>query len=608
MTHLTVLPIAVPLIAGALLVALRPLASRWLTDLTSLAAIGAAIALCAILLAKAARQPFAYWLGGWRPNHGVTVGISLSIDPFGVGLALFSAVLVAAATIYSIRYFDAVDGLFQVLMLLFCAAMLGFCLTGDLFNLIVFFELMGAVAYALTAHRVEERAPIQGALNFAITNSIAGYAMFVAVALLYARTGALNMAQIGATLDGHPADPLVIVAMTMLFAGFLTKAAAVPLHFWLADAHAVAPTPVCVLFSGVMIELGIYAVARIYWVIFAGPMHAHLIALRAILIATGVITALVGAVMCTVQRHVKRLLAFSSISHVGLFVCGIGLFDPHALAGIATYVIGHGLTKAALFMCAGVLLHRFATIDEFDLHGRGREVPAAGVLFAAGGLLLAGIPPFTIFAGKSLLEQAADTTGCSWLIAVFVIVSALTGGAVLRVAGRVFLGWGPAEGPDPQQEQAARERVDENLDRREHTPPTMLLTPAVLLALAAAVALIPGAIPAIAQGAAQFTDHAAYQAWILRSLPVHWPTAASSHVSTEDVLYGIISTAGALAAAAIGLFGRPLREALPRRLGVPAVSVIHGLRRLHSGHIGDYIAWWTAGVSLLGGACLLALR
>lgn len=447
MPHLTALPIVIPFLAAVALVTLRPLSPRWFNDAASGIVALAVVALCAILLARSAHQPIVYWMGGFRASHEVSIGISFSIDPFGAGLAVLASVLLAAALAYSVRYFDAVHGLFHCLMLLFGAAMVGFSLTGDLFNLVVFFELMGAAAYALTGYLIEERAPIQGAINFAITNSIAGYAMFLGVALLYARTGALNMAQIGLALEGHRADPLVLVAMALLFIGFLTKAAAVPVHFWLADAHAVAPVPVCVLFSGVMIELGVYAVARLYWVIFAGPLHPHVEALRAILIAVGVTTALLGAVMCFLQRHIKRLLAFSSISHVGMFICGVGLLDHEALAGVAVYVIGHGLTKGALFMCAGVLLHRFSTVDEFELHGRGAEIRPVGVLFALGGLLLAALPLFTTFAGKSLLEEAASGTDYNWLIAVFILVSAVTGAAVLRVSGRVFLGWGRPPGP-----------------------------------------------------------------------------------------------------------------------------------------------------------------
>jgi multicomponent Na+:H+ antiporter subunit D len=155
-------------------------------------------------------------MGGWLPSHSVTIGISFSIDPIGAGMATFAAVLVTAALIYSWRYFDGADGLFHGLMLLFMAAMVGFCLTGDLFNMLVFFDLMGAVAYALTAYRIEERGPIQGAINF---NSVGAYSIFIGLALLYARTGALNMAQIGAALDGHRADALVIVAMVFCSPG-----------------------------------------------------------------------------------------------------------------------------------------------------------------------------------------------------------------------------------------------------------------------------------------------------------------------------------------------------------------------------------------------------
>jgi multicomponent Na+:H+ antiporter subunit D len=607
--RITALAVVVPLIAAALLTAFRRWSPRLLDDLAGAATVAAAVVICALLLAHTADgHPFAYWMGGWRPSHSVAIGISFSVDPLGAGLAAFAGVLVLAALVYSWRFFDAVDGLFHALMLVFAAAMIGFSLTGDLFNLAVFFELMGAVAYALTAYKTEEQGPIQGGINFAISNSIGAYAIFSGIGLLYARTGALNMTQIGVALDGHRADPLVLTAMALLFIGLLTKAAAVPVHFWLADAHAVAPTPVCVLFSGVMVELGIYAVARIYWTVFAGPLAPHAHQLQAILIAFGTLTALWGSIMCFCQRHIKRLLAFSTIGHVGMFLCGIGLLSAKGLAGVAVYVIGHGLVKGALFMLSGVLLHRFETVDEFDLHGRGRAIALAGVLWAIGGLALAAVPVATLFFGKSLLDGAALDAGFPWLPSLFVFASALTGGAVLRVGGRVFLGWGPSESSGTRQAAEAAESESEERHSHDSTPPLMLIVPGVLLAGAIAVGLIPGAVPGIEVAAAHLREHAAYAAWVLHGAPPHFAPAATSHVEWFDYAYGALAAAGAVLAAALGLFGAPLRRRIPAALLHPVSVGLHALRGLHSGHIGDYIAWWTTAAAVFGGASLVFLR
>jgi multicomponent Na+:H+ antiporter subunit D len=604
---ITALPVVIPLIAAAVIVAARHWSARAFNDVTAVAVGACVVTLCALMLVRAVHHPFAYWLGGWRPSHLVAVGISFSVDPIGAGLAAFTALLVTAALVYSWRYFDAADGLFHALMLVFMGAMAGFALTGDLFNLIVFFELMGAVAYALTAYKIEERGPIQGAINFAISNSVAAYAMFLGVGLLYARTGALNMAQIGATLDGHRADPLIIAAMVLLFAGFMTKAAAIPLHFWLSDAHSVAPVPVCVLFSGVMVELGIYAIARLYWTIFAGPLGPHSAQLRAILIAFGIATALWGAVMCVVQRHIKRLLAFSTISHVGVFLCGVGLLSTQGLAAVGVYVVGHGLTKAGLFMLTGILLHRFGTVDEYELHGKGRTLRLVGFLFAVGGLLLAAIPVVTTFFGKSLLDAAALDGHYPWLPAVLVLSSAATGGAVLRVTGRVFMGWGPTEGPEHALQGPVRNEEDEESAPRDRTPVLMVAVPAALLAGAIAIGLIPGAVPGIETDAARFADHAGYAAWVLRGA-THFPAAQTTHIEGFDYIYGAVAAVGAVTVAALGLFGRPVRDRVPRWLSEPVLGGVYTLRRLHSGHVGDYIAWWTTGAAALGGLSLLLLK
>src|SRR5207248_1084428 len=221
------------------------------------------------------------------------------------------------------------------------------------------------------------RAGVAVGISFAVDSIGAGMAtlsaFMVSAALVYSVRYFEEIGSLYGALTGHRVDGLVTVALLLIMGGLLVKAAIVPLHFWLADAHAVAPVPVCVLFSGVMVELALYGLARVYWTIFSGPMSAHAAGLRATLVVLGAATAIVGATMCLAQRHLKRLLAFSTISHTGTFLLGLGLLTPAGLAASARYVPEHALLKGALFMAAGILLHRFGTVDEHDLRGRGRE-------------------------------------------------------------------------------------------------------------------------------------------------------------------------------------------------------------------------------------------
>src|SRR5205823_3856556 len=205
-----------------------------------------------------------------------------------------------------------------------------------------------------------------------IVNGIGAFLLLFGIGLLYGRTGALNLAQIGRSLAGGRADGLVLVAFLLVTAGFLVKAGVVPFHFWLSDAYAVAPAPVCVLFAGVMSDLGLHAVGRVYWVAFSGVLgNGHADAVRGVLIGVGLLTALVGALMAFVQAGLKRMLAFIVISHVGIFLTAIGLLTARGLAGATVYVVADGLVKGALFCAVGHLARRVGHTDELIAHGRG---------------------------------------------------------------------------------------------------------------------------------------------------------------------------------------------------------------------------------------------
>ncbi|MER7923150.1 complex I subunit 5 family protein [Streptomyces sp. NPDC096057] len=576
MHHLLPVLVAVPLLGATLLVAAgRHLPRAAAETLGCVFAAGTA-GLAVVLLLNSS-PPLVDWVGGWNPKGGESVGIVLVGDGPGLGMAALASLLTVAALVYSWHYFDAAPhrhaGSFPALMLLFQGGMCGFAIAGDLFDAFVFFELMGVVAYALTGHRVEEPKAVQGALSFGVLNSLGAYAMLMGIGLLYARTGELAMTKIGAGLDRHGGpDALTLAAFALVLTGLLVKAAAVPFHFWLPDAHAVAPTPVCMLLSGVMVELGAYGVWRVYRTVFSGPGGIPASDLERALVVLGALTGLVGAVMCWYQRHIKRLLAYSTVAHMGLFLIGIGSLGPEADDGVALYLLGHAGVKAALFACTGALLDRYGSVDEHALHGRARELRAVAVLYVVGALSLAGLPPFGIGLGKAVLEEAVGGP----LTVLVVAVSAVTAGAVLRVAARVFFGLGPRPGDESSYETTGEREEPETRNRLSRVPDTMTAVPAALLVLSLAMGALPGFATAV--------GHA-----------VSGRAAPAPHWTLAGVLLGLASTLLALALAALAVTH-------PKPLGDPSWTA--PLRRLQSGHIGDYVAWLLVGTTVLAALAL----
>jgi multicomponent Na+:H+ antiporter subunit D len=428
---------------------------------------------------------------------------------------------------------------------------------------------MGAVTYALTGFHTEDPLSVQGALSFGVVNSLGAYVTLFGIGLIYSRTGQLGLAPLSAALAARPVDALVTVALTLVATGFLVKAAMVPFHFWLDDAHAVAPTPVCVMFSGIMVELGVYGVFRVYIVAFGVAVPPE-----------------------TVHRAFLVL----------------GTLDAAGTAGGALYVAGHAAVKSALFLMAGVILNSYGSVDEIELHGRGRRATLLPWLMPLGALALAGLPPFGTGLGKAVAEEAVAAAGAPWAVTLFVGVSAAAGGAVLRAALRIYWGAGPLPDRRPAEddETSGEEEHAEVGSLLQRVPPTMLMPIGVLLLGGLALGLVPAFADGVAEAAARFVDRGGYVAAALGtgtgSAPVAVPV---TEWTASGVGLGLLSATLAVVVALLAVHGRgqPGLITTARALQ-PALT---GLRRLHSGHIGDYVTWLLVGVAALGALLVLPL-
>ncbi|HTH96308.1 MAG TPA: proton-conducting transporter membrane subunit [Stellaceae bacterium] len=578
MNALAPLPVVLPLAIAALLLATSRILPPRVPDIVAIVTALAALIIAGFLAKAVAGNPIEYWFGGWQPSHGQIIGIGFRIDLAGALMAGFIALLFTLTLVFAWGYFDEVHAHFHVLMLLFMAGMTGFCLTHDLFNLFVWFELMSISAFALTGYQLRSSA-LEGAINFTVINTLGSYLILGGIGLLYIQIGALDFSALADDVAHDPDSPSILAGFSLLSVGLLIKAAQVPFQFWLSDAHAVALSPVSVIFSGAMVGLGIFGEARLMLDVFAGSPFIVTIT-HSLFLALGTTSIVLGGVMALIQRHVKRLLAFSTIAHTGILLVGLTLLGQQSIEGMLAYLVGHGLVKASLFMVAGIILATCGGIDELGLRGCGKPIWPAGILMTLAGLMLAGLPVGWMDIGMRAIVADSVATHRFWLIAVFAFGAATTGGAVLRVAGRIFLGLGPVDSGEEERAPTAEER--EKADR----PFWLMMAPAIVL-VALAFCTTSAGEREFAAAAVQFV------------VPGSASVATGMSTPTGDLAV-FVSWFPVLLACLIAAFDLGRHRAPKAAVaGVDAMlrPVLNGAQNLHSGKVGDYAVWLALGLA-----------
>lgn len=374
-----------------------------------------------------------YHLGGWIPP----IGICMVLD----GLTSFMLITVNLITflvaIYSVSYMERYTDKwkFYTLFMLMLAGMNGIIITGDLFNLFIFLEIASIASYALVAFGTEAE-ELEASFKYAIMGSVASSFILLGIALLYSYTSTLNMADISLVVSSKGGGFILNFICVLFLAGFGLKAAVVPFHSWLPDAHPCAPAPISAMLSGVFIKtLGIYAICRIFFNIL-GVSGGILF----VLIILGTISMIAGAVLAIAQHDIKRMFAYSSISQIGYIIFAFGIGTPLAILGGLFYLFNHAVSKSLLFLNSGAIEYAAGTRDLKRLGGLGNKMPVTGYTSLLGSLSISGIPPLSGFWSKLIIIIAAVQAKYFGFATIAVLVSIVTLAYYLKFQSFVFFG------------------------------------------------------------------------------------------------------------------------------------------------------------------------
>ena len=305
--------------------------------------------------------------------------------------------------IYSLDYIKqgAVEK-YHMLYILLLTGATGVVLTGDIFNLFVFFEILCISSYALVAY-LGDKGGIESAVKYLIQGAVGSGLLLIGIGLLYGQFGTLNLADIARNIA--TAGPMsAFVPMALIIVGLGVEAAMFPLNAWLPDAHSSAPSSISAILSGIAIEVGLYAVLRVVFTVFGASSILHFLAVM------GILTLLIGEICAFAQNNIKRMLAYSSIGQIGLIILAVTMASSYGIAGGLFQLLSHTLAKALLFLAVGYMIYRAGSMEVSALQGMGKRMPLTCLAFTIGAFSLVGLPPFIGFPSKFLIVRAALAT------------------------------------------------------------------------------------------------------------------------------------------------------------------------------------------------------
>jgi len=486
-SSLLALPLILPLLAGAVLLCMRKLPEAW-RHAVSILTCALMVAAAGGILAKVSEEGVIVARAGAWP---APLGIVLVADFLSAVMLLVSSVIGLAVAVYAAGFGTArFRGYFTPLFLLLLLGVNGSFLTGDLFNLYVWFEVMLMASFVLVA-LPGGRPQLEAGVKYLTLNFIASTFFLVGLGVLYGMTGTLNMADLAVKFRMTDDMNLVASSAVLFLIAFGIKAGIFPFYFWLPSSYHVTPTPVAAVFAGLLTKVGVYACIRVFTLVYGNYQDV----VAAILLPLGLLTMVTGVFGAASQFFIPRILSFHIISQIGYMIVGLALFTEAALAATVFYIAHHILVKTNLFLIGGIIGRKAGTQALEHTGGIYRTVPWLAFLFLIPALSLGGIPPLSGFFAKFALIREGAALG-HWLIVLTAsAVGLMTLYSMVKIWNEAFWKEAP-EGRRPP-------------DRR--IPATMLIPACVLALCTVLMGLMPGAFYHLAaSAAAQLKDPSAY--------------------------------------------------------------------------------------------------